>query len=788
MEFLVYFKTILFFSVLIICGITILKRVVNETRAQIVIPSGIILGIAFYIFLINAVVHLIKGPPGFYISLIAEIIIAWLIKYNFPVEKINFPKNSSLFLWLISISFWSIFLIIITATSGGSISADSTMHYSLSSSFIRGDYPMHTPWQPDYLAYYHIGVAEFLGASRVLTGGYNNFLYAILSFLVLFSIGQIISNIFLFKENKIYILISSIVIPLIGFISLGGFILAWPINITFPNISEGVVHWLGQLPKTAWGFDHFGAPATIDGFILFIHSLVAVGLFFTLSILIIFPNKTYSLLNVLFIILLLAVIALTDESVLFVILPAVYLISFFTVFNKKVKHFLMFLLISLLLISFQGGIVTETIFSRKDNRNAVLFFPKDQEGPVARFEAYRSYRLKQQQSRLFPDQESYYPFRWLHIGIIWQLMTTFIVTLFVFKKSTLKPERKQLASFLWLLTVSSVFAFVSFHALVPKGWTHINGDRFLVFSHYLSGMVIVFFIFYIWDSLHSKNLILNLFYKIIKVMIIWIVAISIIPQLATIFPREEYSWYTNPYVPKLSEFEWIEKNIPFNDRLLIFVENQPIPATNLQLLREIGALTPGWSPKPRVYYGFDMSPIYNDIYYTLNPKLIEILKLKYLALGQEFSSRLPEIRKKDLQNPYYFQPVYKNPTGNFVIFKILPQYLSEAENLNGTFMQLEEVAPKKGSYYIDYPPNIDERTFRALRLLLHDREIYYNILGAPYNFMIDVPLKYFGEKADHYDFLVLGVNVNPKTICQCKANLIWEGLSNGLRLWQTIKP
>lgn len=776
MEFITYFKTVIFFSILFICGLTFIRRAIRETRAEILFPSGLILGIATYIFTLNLVSHFIKGPTGFYLSFILEIVLAILLIIYKKVEPINFPKKTALYVWLFSLFFWSIFLFFIAGTSGGSISADSTMHYSLASSFIRGDYPMHTPWQPDYIIYYHIGVAEFLGASRILTGGYNNFLYATLSFLVLLSISQILSNLFLFKTTKSYLLFSYFIIPLVGLISLGGYMLAWPINLSFPNISEGFVHWLGQLPKTAWGYDHFGAAATIDGFILFIHSLVAIGMFFSLSTLIIFPHKSYRFLTVCFMILLLGAIALTDESVLFVILPAVFLISFFTVFEKKVKYFLIFLLISLTLISVQGGIITEGMLNRYGTGTDVLLFPKDQEGPSARFEGYRSYRLKQQQSRLFPNQESYYPFRWLHIGIVWKLLLTILFTIFVFKKSR-EVGQKQLVSILVLFTLSASTAFVNFHALVPKGWVHINGDRFLVFSHYLSGLVVIFFIFYVWGYLHS--------YKMIKALVVWVIAISVIPQLAVIFPREKYNWFAKPYVPVSSEYIWIKNNIPMDDRILVFTENAPVPSSNLQLLREIGALTPGWAPQPRVYHGFDMSPIYSDVYYTLNPELLSILKLRYLALGQSYFLGLTEKRKQDLQNPNYFQVVYKNPAGNFVIFKILPQYLNGGENLTGTFTEMEEIAPKKGAYYIDYPPNIDERTFRALRLLLYDREIYYNILGATYNFRIDVPLRYYGDKTDHYDYLALGQNVDPKIICNCQAKLIWEGFGNGVKLWST---
>ena len=150
-----------------------------------------------------------------------------------------------------------------------------------------------------------------------------------------------------------------------------------------------------------------------------------------------------------------------------------------------------------------------------------------------------------------------------------------------------------------------------------------------------------------------------------------------------------------------------------------------------------------------------------------------------------YIAQLPKERLQDLLNKDFFTSVFISSDKSMIILEVKPKFLSEGKNFDGTFAQLEQIAPKDGTYCIDYPPNITENVYRILRLLLYDRRHYCNKGGAFYNARIDITLDFPRDNPDQYDFLVLGKDVDPKTICNCQTKLLWTGLGNGVKFWQT---
>ncbi len=136
MEYFIYIKTFIFFLLLFVCGVIIIKRLTEEHRAQILIPAGGIVGIALYIFLINAFAHVIKGIPGFYLALATEICIAVLAKRHIASQPMKFPKGKFSTFSKISILFWAIFIYFLLAT--GDMGGDIYFHYSIAALFSRG--------------------------------------------------------------------------------------------------------------------------------------------------------------------------------------------------------------------------------------------------------------------------------------------------------------------------------------------------------------------------------------------------------------------------------------------------------------------------------------------------------------------------------------------------------------------------------------------------------------------------------------------------------------------------
>ena len=157
----------------------------------------------------------------------------------------------------------------------------------------------------------------------------------------------------------------------------------------------------------------------------------------------------------------------------------------------------------------------------------------------------------------------------------------------------------------------------------------------------------------------------------------------------------------------------------------------------------------------------------------------------YILVNNLYRSTLPLMRQEDLNNTVFFKPVYSDFRTNIMIYEILDEYLNKGENLDGTFTQLEKIAPLDGTYFLDYPPNITENVFRILRFIFYNRNLYCDRRGAFFNSRIDIDLNNCKKGTAKYDFLLLGNTLDPKTFCNdCNAKLLWQGLGNGVKFWE----
>lgn len=753
---------ILFFT-----GFLIFKRVTTEKRIQLLLPAGSIFGICLHIFLLNLTAHVIKGVPGFLFALSLQIILAFLITRFIPSIPLVLPKGKEAKIWIFILFFWITFLYQITAhaTTDG---ADSTLHQSFASRFIRGDYPMHQPWQPDYIAYYHFGGAELLGSLHALTGTPYYFLHPFIAFWMLLFVSQILTWIILFPEK---ITIRSVFIQsipaFVGLISLGSFFIAWPVKFELPSS-------LFHLPSFSSAFEVYGAPFNLDALVFFLHRFLATSFFVSLLVLLLHP-KQKNLLSFLTFAVFLAAIALTDESVLIVTILPVLIITFINIFNRSIKIFVIAISLIFLLILFQGGLITETVLNRYGGNSDVLIFPGNKESVT---EKYLDYRLSQQKSKFYPMDETLKPLSWFHPGIIWQLIFFLVLTIYVSKKS----KNQDLKTLSFLLLVSGIISIVAFHGLVPRGYTHPNGNRFLALSYYLSGLGLVYLCCY-WLS-QQINIPKIIKYSL-NLLMIWILLTSLVPSLLELFPRKTDNWFIIKPTTVNLLIEWIGNNIPINKRIVALTSLQPYNSMNIQLVVEAGMLTPMWPLKPRVHDSYDISPTYADLHYTLNPQALKALKIDYILITNTYVQQLPKERQQDVLNRDFFAPIFTSSDNNIIILEVKHKFLSEGKNFEGTFAQLEQIAPLDGAYCIDYPPNISENVYRILRLLVANRRSYCNLGGAFYNARIDVTLNYFLDHPDRYNYLILGKGVDPQTICHCQAKLLWTGLGNGVKLWQT---
>src|SRR3989344_802197 len=784
MEVLIYLKIISFVLILSVCGLIIVRRICDDVRIQILLPTAVIAGIALYIFLLNFIAFIIKGPLGFYVAFAIEILLTYFLKLKIKPKEILFPQKKEKAIWTISLLVWLIFLFSISAT-GSATSADWMHNSYFASLLLRGDFPIHNPFQPDRLSSYHIGVPIILGALRLFTNGVDTFLGSTLALISLFTMSQIFQW-FLKVKNSTFNLILLVFIPLTAIVSLGNIMIVWPDQFSFPQINNGIISWFHNLPTLASTYNAYGAPATLDSLTLFLHRMLALSIFAALIPIIVFPNKLRIFLSSFIVVVLLAALALADESVFVVTAPAIFLILFFTLFKKNIRIWILFCLITLGVTIFQGGLLNEVIFKSDATIAKTLIFPNDTKGASAQFEKYRSYRLKAQSSKMIPDKPEYSHFRWFHFGAIWQvsalLVICFTSTLIFGKKFADKTP----LHLMWLFCLSGIASLIAFHGIVPEGWTHINGNRFLSLSYQLSGIGIIILIILGCRSLKGGNSLSRYLSIIIKFLIVWVVISSTLPAIAVLFPRGKQNWFKEVINSPKPEYVWIKDNLKVDTRILPFMETFPTAGPILGMVTHVGIFTPVWYDKPEVQ-GFDVSPPYLDLFFTQNPEILETLKVEYIMTNKLYRAILPTKRLDDLLNIKYFKTVYSDKEGDVIISKILPEYFLKAENYKGTFYELSKILPLKGTFFIEQPPEILETFWRPsfLTLQMKDYKMYYSLEFIPiYNFIINVHLKFNGESNDEYDYLVLGPKTDPQSKVQNKTELFWSKIGGYVNIWK----
>lgn len=776
----IYFKVLIFTLIIFFSGLVIVRRATKDCRAQIIFPTAAIFGLSLYLFLTNALAYLIKGPLLFYISLTAEMALAYVIHKKTAVQPLEFPIKGLKFFWIFSLIFWGILLFVITNTSPFNGGHD-TEYQSFASLFARGDYPVHAPWQPDYLAFLHLGASQLLGSLRILTGANYYLVQAFIAFLSLWSCSQILTWILDLKNKKSFPSLFIYAIPAFaGVISLGSFMLVWPARFAFPDTGGNFVNWLTSLPALEMPnppqFPYFGHLdyISLDAIILFLQRVTAFSFFIGLLPILLSPSeKKKYIFSAGSLIILLATIALTDESVLIPALPIVFLTAIF-IFEKKLAVLIPFVIFALVTIAIQGGTVTEVLLNRYGMGSGTLIFPSDRENP---FEKFRTWRMVYQSSHLY-NAPSLQPFSWFRPGIIWLLAALLLVCSRIaifFRKRT--DDDKKLNVLILIMFLSSLGSFLAFHIIVPHPF-HSNGWRFLFLSYQLAGIGIGFSLIYFWGLIPKKLFSL-------KIIIVWILFFSFFPSMFRLFPRRsDLSWFTVPSEPKKPIYEWVKNNLPLDARIIALTDANPIPSSNANLVKQIGAFTPIWPEGIRNYDALDTSPTYADLYYTLNPHSLQKLKAAYLIINNLYLSQLPEARKPDIFNKEFFQTIYTDPSGE-VILKLLPKYLESGINLEGTLEELDKIAPREGTFFIDHKSTHEvNNLYRSIVLLFRDR-IFYGETDY-WNSRLSVNIPFYGLSSEHYDYIVGGRDLDLYSICRCQTKLLWSGLEGRVNLWQTL--
>lgn len=765
---------------LLFSGIVFVRKTQTIDRLELLLPVGSIIGLSFFVFFLNLISFFIKGIEGVIISYSFIVILGMYLFFKSDLPKISYPKDKEVYWYVVSLLSWGVFLI--WKSSNALVGSDTDLYFSIAHTFIKGNFPPLTPWQPDLSLSYHIGSSLLIGSFYAFTQLSFNFLHIFFSFIFTFCIAQTI--IWLWQQK---VTISSFIFgniaSLVFLISFGFFKIAlptFPLNI--PDISnlQQLFFWIRNLPTVNDSIEVYGAPVNLDGLLYFIHH--GFGLALTLSLIAISfsPSAKKPILQWIMIFIGISSLALINESLFSVTAPAFILGTILigtkeNIFIKKVSLIFLMFLLTIISLFFQGGLISNTIFNSQNLEKSILVFPKKEQIK----ENFQDYHHYQQISKALPLKESWLPFTWFHIGI--ELELALLLILITFIKYSI--EQKRLATALFVIGLSSLIAY---NFIVPK-FLIANGNRFLAFAFLFLSLGIIFSIQNLFTSTKKNKYLLRI---LMFLLLFFVVLPTIIPPL---FLLSKNRFSENKLLPKQDQkseaITWVEKNIPFDKRVMVLDIRTPHPSGQTRAMVQAGVFAPIFTGAVRAYT-IEASPEYIDIAYYLSPNALKALKVDTLVIDSHFYESLISTRKQQILDNKYFESIFEKEYPDKTwekVFKIKPEYLKSENELPGTFSELTNSVPLDGSIYIDSEKNFNPSFIRRpLIFSLRNYNLYFLAESGVY-LNVEANINMHPPKQDNnYNFLILAKQTNPKDICDCEVKLLWKGLKDEVYIWQKI--
>lgn len=746
-----------------------MRRISLIERLELLLPAGSILGLVVFTFVLNLTAFLARGSPGIVISYISTLFLA-LIFAKFlksKDEKLSFPQGKQLFFWVLTIISWGGF--IFWKSAYALIGSDTNLYYAVAHSFIKGNFPPQTPWQPDLPLSYHPGTSELLGAFYFLTGLNFQFLHLFFSALFIFCAAQIIIWLLKRHADLLSFLLANLA-AVAAFVSFGFIYIVWPVfPVRFPSIGSinQLILWLRDLPTVNAAIEVYGAPINLDALIYFIFHAFGLAIFLLLAVIVLNCKKGKILINRTVVCVGLAVLALVNESLFIAAFPAIFFGILFIELKEKtlsrnLKKLFFLILITILVVFFQGGMISSSIMPSSLEKSAIILPQKEDIK-----EDFQSYHLGQQSSKLLSAKQDWLPFRWFHAGTDTLLLISLIVV-FIFRNLILFK----------VLFIAGLSSLLAYNLIVPK-FLVANGNRFLSASFLFFSLLLCLSLVLFFEKIKRKIILRILFTAIIA----WIFIPTILPPLALLSKNR---FGENKLIPKpLSGSPgilWLKDNADFNERVMVLDKNAPHPSGQARALVEAGVFAPVFYGNFRVFT-IEASPEYLDIAYYLSPGALEKLKVTTLLIDNTFLKTLPEERKFQLRNEKFFTKIFDS--GEEKIYRIQNEYLGNGTELNGTLEQLTRFVPAQGKIYIDNEENFNPGYLRrAIIFSLRDRDIYFLPQSGVYLNVETEINSHPPEKENNYDYLVLGKNTNPVSICNCQVKLIRTGLKEEIFVWK----
>lgn len=773
-----YFYLLLFAFLLpiIIAGIIILRKTSSIERFELLLPVGSILGILLFTFILNITSFYIKGLPGAIFSYLVLISLSILIYLKRGLSKVLYPNGKLLLLYIASLGFWGILLI--WKGNYALIGSDTNLYYAVAHTFIKGNFPPMTPWQPDLPLFYHLGASELLGAFYLFTGLSFQFLHLIFSTLFILCSVQIFIWIWGRHKDLLSFLLANLA-GLVVFVSFGFLYLLLPnFSIHLPNIhnlNEFII-FLRNLPSVNQSIEVYGAPINLDALIYFIFHAYGLSIFLSIVSILIYYKKNNSLITWAILSVGLSTLALVSESIFVATAPAVFVGVLLieeakgTIF-KNLRSLILLGVVTIIVMLFQGGIITSVISPSKIKDESIVVFPSKEDIK----EDFTSYHYHQGISKTLPINDEWLSLYWFHVGVDLLILMNILILI------KLKSEYKH---FILLLTlfITGFTSLFAYNVLVPK-FLVANGNRFLSFSFLTFSLVVCFFLIHLISSPNRGNLLKKIF---LTAFVLWLFIPTILPPLALL---SKTRFGENKLIPRKEQttigVEWIKNNLSYNSRVAVLDVRAPHPSGMARVMVQAGVFAPVFPPEFRAYT-IEASPEYIDIAYYLSPKVIKKFKVDTLLIDSHYYENADKFIKMRLNDKKYFKVLFEktNPDKSWErVLKVQSEYYNLPES-EGTLDQLSKIT-LIGKIYIDNEENFNPSFLRRpLIFTLRNRDLYFLPQSGVY-LNVEADINWHEPKENKkYDYLVLSKTTDPFDICQCEAELIWKGVLDKVYLWK----
>lgn len=765
------FFLIIIFLIITLTGFVIVRTITKEVDSFILLPVSQIVGVTFYIFLLNLISKIFHGQTGIIISSLGLIFftIFLFIRYKSTWVKLNPLSTNSKFLAFITICI--IFTLSVVKMFTILPAADSSMQWAYAASFARGNHPLMTPWQSDLTPNYHLGAYFLEGALVSLTGATFILIHTIFNVFLLLA-GSLIIIFFLWKRGGYLIKLWAIPSVLIFFVAYG------VIVTTFPDFISSHSQLI-ELSKLREAIPAKGeaeaALVNLDSLSYLPARSLSIGLILLALFFINTPFKN-SALKILSFSILLAVSALVEESMFIPFMLSVvsiFILSFFPfiprlgyIANQR-KILLIILILTTVMVIFQGGFITDNIFGAKRETTAYRIL-----NPLSSQIFYRRLRIF---NDVYFKSNLPIPFSgWLIPSPIW-----FLLILLIYSYIKKDPTGGSIA----------LFAAVAFALFLTTEYHYCSGCsiRLHSFGYIALGFGILYIIINLLKKTSKKKNLIILSIFIILVLIPTITS-DVIYQTEVIKRglRQNKPTIILSHLNSTQEdmYRWAEENIPLNERIIVLDIEFPSPGGTLgfQYHGLYTILGPQYIRVNRQEPGAE----FYDLALTLNPSLLAKTKTHYIYIESESAAykQLPDIRKQELENSSFFQVLkYTRDNNNsYMLLKALPLFFDEksgGKEINeGRIDQLVSLIPKNASIYLSDYGESDKFLNFWYRLpfayILGDGSynLVMNMSQTTYQVIETIMNRRFPRDGELYDYYILPPTQKPDV----EAELIWSNI------------